>query len=384
MIAVRLIIVGGGIGGLTAAIALRRVGIDVVVYEQAARSDEIGAGITVQPNAVRVLERLGLGARLAELGADLARSATYYADGTLVGEEPSTGLGMHRADLVTILTERLPDGVVHHGRRCTWFDQDQDRATVRLDDGTAVTADAVVAADGIHSTFQGVVTGRSEPLFSGMMAYRGLIPRDRMPDWPDGQVKTWYGQDRSIRFYPVRAGRLINCVAAVPADDELRESWSAAGDPLALAAAFADGWDPAVRELLGRVDRTFRWGLYDREPLLRWSRGRLTLLGDAAHPMLPHLGQGANQSIEDAIALATLLRGVNGDRVPLALRRYEILRLNRTARFQQMARLNAAPLVKGQTSTWRQRAVNLRQPWVYDYDVEVEAEALALDHAPGY
>jgi salicylate hydroxylase len=371
----KVAVVGGGIGGLTAALALRRAGLDVAVYEQASALGEIGAGITVQPNGVRVLDRLGLAPRLAEVGADLARSATYYADGTLVAEEASTGLGLHRADLMAILLERLPAEVLHLGKRCVAFDQDHDHASVRFADGTVARADVVVAADGIHSVLQQHVTDRAEPLFSGLMAYRGLVPADRFPDWPAGQVKTWYGHDRSIRFYPVRAGELINCVAAVPADEQMRESWSATGDPHALRAEFGDGWDPAVHNMLAQVGTTFRWGLYDREPLLRWSDGRLTLLGDAAHPMLPHLGQGANQAMEDALALAALLRDVDPGQVPPALYRYQILRLHRTARFQQLARLNAAPLSRNATGQ-RHRAANLRQSWVYDYDVEAEAAAL--------
>src|SRR5262249_46809097 len=158
------------------------------------------------------------------------------------------------------------------------------------------------------------------------------------PEWPQSLV-IWAGNGKHLLTYPVRAGRLINFVGFVPADVQMRESWPAPGDPAVLAAEFA-GWNCEVHRLLDQVDTTFKWGLYDRNPLPRWTKGRLTLLGDAAHPMLPHMGQGANQAIEDAMALATLLRGVSTTYVPNALVQYESLRHDRTARVQQLSRSN--------------------------------------------
>jgi salicylate hydroxylase len=179
----------------------------------------------------------------------------------------------------------------------------------------------------------------------------------------------WGGDGKHLIAYPVRGGELINYVGFVPADDQMRESWSAPGDPAVLAAEFAD-WAPQVRHLLARIETTFKWGLYDREPLSRWTHGRLTLLGDAAHPMLPHMGQGANQAIEDAMALAILLRGVTAADAPAALMRYQTLRRDHTARVQRSARANGHGFDTGQP-------VSLNYSWVRDYDVETEALAVS-------
>jgi salicylate hydroxylase len=206
----------------------------------------------------------------------------------------------------------------------------------------------------------------ADPVFSGTVAYRGLFPAARLPDWPKDLV-TWGGEGKHVIAYPVRAGQLINFVGFVAADEQMREPWSAPGDPALLAAEF-DDWDPQARHLLARVETTFKWGLYDREPLARWTHGRLTVLGDAAHPMLPHMGQGANQAIEDAMALAILLRGVTAADAPAALIRYQTLRRDHTARVQRSARANGLGFDSGQP-------VSLNHSWVRDYDVEREALA---------
>jgi 2-polyprenyl-6-methoxyphenol hydroxylase-like FAD-dependent oxidoreductase len=220
------------------------------------------------------------------------------------------------------------------GLRCADFSQDGGRATVGFGDGTAATADVVIGADGMHSVLQGFVVAPAEPVFSGVVAYRGLVPRP--DDHPPDAMRMWVGPSKHFLVYPVRAGQLLNYVGFVPSDVSVRESWSAPGDPAALAAHFA-GWDPAIGQVIAAISETggsgFRWGMYDRVPLPRWSSGRLTLLGDAAHPMLPHLGQGVNQALEDAVALATLLGACAGSAgVPRALATYEELRRDRTAR----------------------------------------------------
>jgi 2-polyprenyl-6-methoxyphenol hydroxylase-like FAD-dependent oxidoreductase len=209
---------------------------------------------------------------------------------------------------------------------------------VSFEGGVTVEADVVIAADGIHSVLQRHVVDPTEPMFSGMVAYRGLIPAAKLPDWPSDLV-AWGGHGKHLMSYPVRAGELINYVGVVPADEQIGESWSAAADPASLAAQFAD-YNPQARRLVTAVDTTSVWGLYDREPLPRWTVGRLTLLGDAAHPMLPHMAQGTNQAIEDAMALATLLCGATAADVAQALTRYQTLRRDRTAQVQQCARTN--------------------------------------------
>jgi salicylate hydroxylase len=340
-----VLIVGGGIGGLFAANALIAQGLRVSVYEQAPALGEVGAGFYVTPNAVRHVERVGLGPAFERWGARVGTGSTYFRyDGTPIAPVQVTDsagwnacFGMHRADFVDLLAANLPAGIVHPGHRAVGFEQNGERARVRFANGATAEADVVVAADGIHSELRPHVFPPSTPVFHGTICYRGLVPRERLPDWPMDRWEMWAGRSKHFLVFPVRHGTMVNYVGFVPTDEEMKESWSAPGDPDVLRRDF-EGWDPRIGEVLRQVDKTFRWALYDREPLSIWSKGRLTLLGDAAHPMLPHLGQGANQSIEDGIALATILAQVDSPRVPAALLAYERLRRERVAQVQLGAR----------------------------------------------
>ena len=321
--ALRAVVVGGGIGGVAAAVALARAGIDVQVHEQARQLAEVGAGVSLAPNGLLMLERLGVGDGIRRLGSPYASSELRLPDGRAVRHEPyqfavaGRNVGIHRADLLALLAGQLPPGTVRTGHRCTDFRQDdagdEGSATAVFADGSTVTADVVIGADGIHSVLQGFVVAPAEPVFSGVVAYRGLVPR--LAGYPDGAIRMWMGEGRHFLVFPVRAGQLLNYVGFVSSGTAVRESWSASGDPAALAAYFA-GWDPLIGRVIAAISGPggsgFQWGMYDRTPLPRWSSGRLTLLGDAAHPMLPHLGQGVNQALEDAVALATLLGGRHG------------------------------------------------------------------------
>ena len=340
-------IIGGGIGGLFAANALVAQGIAVSVYEQAPDIGEVGAGVFLTPNSVRHLERIGLGPAVEKWGARVGHESRYFRhDGAPIAPVQVTDsagwnatFGMHRADLVAILADALPVGTVHTGHRCTGFDQDKRIARVSFANGASIEADIVIAADGIHSELRPHVFASSQPVFSGSVAYRGLVSHDRVPHWPTDRWQMWLGQGRHFLAFPVRAGTLINYVGFVPSDEEMKESWSAPGDPDVLRQAFA-GWDPRIHELLKEVQMTFRWALYDREPLPLWTLQRLSLLGDAAHPMLPHLGQGANQSIEDGMALAIILARTDSATAPQGLHAYERLRRERVAQVQRGAREN--------------------------------------------
>jgi len=240
-------------------------------------------------------------------------------------------------------------------------------------------ADVVIGADGIHSELRPFVYPPSKPVFSGSVAYRGLVPHERVPDWPVDRWQMWLGKGKHFLAFPVRTGKLINFVGFVPADKEMRESWSAPGDPDKLREEFA-GWDPRIGALLQKVEMTFRSALYDRDPLPVWTNGRLSLLGDAAHPMLPHLGQGANQSIEDGMALATILGRADTASAPAALLAYERLRRERVAAVQRGARENGlrydsfyADLSIRDSEITAHSAFRKR---LYDYDVVSEAEAV--------
>ena len=245
------------------------------------------------------------------------------------------------------------------------------RATAVFAGGTTVTADVVIGADGIHSVLQGFVVAPAKPVFSGVVAYRGLVPR--VDEYPADAMRMWVGESKHFLVFPVRAGQLLNYVGFVPSGTSVRESWSTPGDPAALAAHFA-GWDPIIGEVIAAISGPggsgFQWGMYDRAPLPRWSSGRLTLLGDAAHPMLPHLGQGVNQALEDAVALATLLGATTGPAgVPRALAAYEGLRRDRTARVQLGSRRQGA--------SWdRSGSQLIDRRWIYEYDAWAEAAAL--------
>jgi salicylate hydroxylase len=381
-------VVGGGIGGLFAANALIAQGLVVSVYEQAPALGEIGAGVFLTPNSVRQLQRVGLEPEVERRGARVGADSRYFRhDGTPIAPVQVTDssgwnatFGMHRADLIELLAAALPTGIVHTGHRCTGFTQTADAARVSFANGATIEADVVIAADGIHSELRQYVTPPSRPVFHGSVAWRGVLPHRRIPHWPTDAWLMWLGQGRHFLTFPVRAGELINYVGFVPADEEMKESWSAPGDPDVLRHEFA-GWDPRIGTLLGEVEHTFRWALYDREPLPTWSRGRLTLLGDAAHPMLPHLGQGANQSIEDGIALATILARASNATAPVALLAYEQLRRERVALVQRGARENglrydsANPDLGVRDAEIQAHAAFRKR--LYDHDVVPEAEAIA-------
>ena len=244
--------------------------------------------------------------------------------------------------------------------------------------GDSIEADIIVAADGIHSTLQKYVVEPIAAEFSGVRAYRGLISREKLPDWPEAAHMVWMGDGKHFIAYPVRSGRLLNYVGFVATKDETIESWSAAGDVEELAASF-DGWDPQIARLLETVETCYWWGLYDRRPLASWTSGRLVLLGDAAHAMLPHLGQGANQAIEDGVALALLLEGRDPDQVPDILPNYEKFRRARTDAIQAEARKTGLRYdSKCKNLEQRDREIaksGVFRKSLYDYDVEKAALA---------
>jgi salicylate hydroxylase len=383
-----VIIVGGGIGGLFAANALIAHGLNVSVYEQASALGDVGAGVFLTPNSVRHLQRVGLGPEVEKWGARVGPGSHYFRhDGAPIAPVQVTDssgwnatFGMHRADFVELLAKALPAGVVHTGHRCTGFTQEGDKARVSFANGDTAEADIVFGADGIHSELRPFVFPPSNPVFHGSVAYRGVVAHDRVPHWPTDRWLMWLGKGKHFLAFPLRAGKLINYVGFVPADREMKESWSAPGDPDVLRREFA-GWDPRIEGLLRQVEKTFRWALYDREPLPAWTRGRLTLLGDAAHPMLPHLGQGANQSIEDGMALATILSRANDKTAPAALLAYERLRRERVAQVQRGARENGMRYDSAYSDLGvRDAEIAAHAAFrkrLYDHDVVPEAQAAA-------
>src|SRR3954469_9597518 len=381
-------IVGGGIGGLFAANALCAKGVQVSLYEQASAIGEVGAGVFLTPNSVRHLQRVGLGPQVERRGARVGHDSHYFRhDGAPIAPVQVTDssgwnatFGMHRADFVEMLAGALPSGIVCPGHRATGFEQSGEVARVSFANGAVAEGDVVIAADGIHSELRPHAAPPSRPVFHGSVAYRGVLPRDRIPHWPTDRWQMWLGKGKHFLSFPVRSGELINYVGFVPADAEMKESWSAPGDPDVLRREF-EGWDPRIGTLLSQVEKPFRWALYDREPLPSWTRGRLTLLGDAAHPMLPHLGQGANQSIEDGMALATILARAEPENAPTALLAYERLRRERVAQVQRGARENGMRYDSAYSDLGvRDAEIAAHAAFrrrLYDHDVVPEAKAAA-------
>ncbi|WP_428666009.1 FAD-dependent oxidoreductase [Reyranella sp.] len=346
----KIVVIGGGIGGLSAALHLLHAGFDVHVYEQAPRITEIGAGIQMSPNASRLLIRLGLKKALDAAGVrPLAVHQRRWDNGRTLqraplGSEIETTFGapyyhLHRADLANLLAAALPAERLHVGHKLADLEQNGDRVTARFDNGATVETDLLVGADGIHSRVRHVLFGPEKPRFTGCVAWRGLVPAERVAKLGiEVASNNWMGPDGHVVHYWVSAGRLMNVVCVAEHGDWTSDGWTDKGN-VADALARYEGWHPMVRSLISAFPETYIWALHDRLPLPQWTAGRVTLLGDACHPMLPFMAQGAAQSIEDGAALASLLSAMPDD-VPAALRRYEEIRKPRATRLQEASANN--------------------------------------------
>jgi len=392
------IVVGAGIGGLTAAIALRRAGIDVRLFEQAPQLGEVGAGIQMSPNGTRILHRLGLAAPLRGVGVrPLASVFRRYDDGRVLANDPLADqcektfgapyYHLHRADLLEVLAAAVPKELVHLGHRCVGLTQYRDRVEVKFQDGSTADAEVVIGADGIHSEVRRALFGPESPRFSGDMAYRGLVPAERLAHLElEVTASSWWGPHRHfVHYFVGRGARYVNFVGIVPAGEWRLESWTAKGEVSDALAAFAD-FHPRVREIIAGVKTINRWAVYDRDALPRWTEGRVTLMGDAAHAMLPYMAQGAVQSIEDAVILARCLERADSSAINAALLRYEAIRKPRATRCQEGSRSNRTFFHMPDGAGQRDRDANLgslatlpsaRSAWLYGHDVETEFEQQA-------
>ena len=362
-------VVGAGMGGLAVAATLRRAGIDVQVYEQASRFARIGAGIQMMPNSMKVLRGIGIEERLRQVAfAPYSHLNRDGYSGEFTRELPmpeslysAPYLCMHRADLHDALASVVPADIVHLNKKLAGLEQKGGRVTLRFADGSSATADAVVGADGVHSTVRDIVVGPDEPIHKGRIAYRAVFPAHLMGGFDIGRSRTkWWGKDRHIViYYTTKAKSEVYFVTSVPEPDEwiTKESWSAKGDVTELRAAYAD-FHEDVRNVLNACPDCHKWAILEREPLPRWSDGNVVLLGDAAHPMTPYMAQGAATSIEDAAVLARCLADVEGDDIAGALRRYEAHRKPRTSVVQAISSAN----------TWMRDERGGDTSWLYGYD----------------
>lgn len=353
MTPLRVAVAGAGIGGLTLALALQDRGVDVSVYEQAEQLTEVGAGVALASNGTRLLRRLGVGDALASEASGSSHMIFRRRDGSLVAahrlDDPYTERfggpfqGLHRVALQRVLAAAMGDGVIHTGQRCVAVDSEAGAGGIRLrfEDGEDVVADVVVAADGVHSALRDQVGAGDDAVFSGTVGFRGVVPVEQLPSLPDPDAaQFWMGPGRHLLHYPIDGGARVNFLAVVRTPAWTSQRWMESCDPSEAAVAF-EGWHPAATEMTSAVTEATRWALFDRRPLRHWSRGRLVLLGDAAHAMLPHQGQGANQTIEDAVVLADELAESSPTDVEAALVRYEQRRRRRTRRVQRVSRLTA-------------------------------------------
>jgi salicylate hydroxylase len=388
----RVIIIGAGIGGLVAALALRRAGIEVEIFEQAAAWREIGAGIQISPNASRILERLGLANSLRDFGVrPLAVQIRRWDNGhiltrQLLGDECERIFGapyyhFHRAELLDLLTAALPGGMIRLDHRCVDIKHHSDRIEVKFHNGAIADADLLVGADGIHSTVRELIVGAESPRFSGHVAYRGLVPAERVAHLGlEVNASSWWGPGHHFVHYFVGAGaRYVNWVAVMPGQWRI-ESWTARGE-VADALREFEGWHPQVGAIISAADTTNRWALYDRDPLARWAVGRAALLGDAAHAMLPYMAQGAVQAIEDAAVLARCLEWAGPQELAAALCRYEEMRKPRATRCQEGSRRNGEMYHLVDCAQQQLRDTSLgsvttaplpQNVWLYGHDVEAE------------
>ena len=364
----RIAIIGAGIGGLTAAACLRRIGMDVRIYEQARGFTRLGAGIQQAPNSIRVLYALGLKEKLlAQAFQPDSNDSRDHDTGRLTNSLP---LGqsvlqrhgvpyflMHRGDLHAMLADLVPAETVRLNHKLAGLDQASD-GTVRLSftNRDTAEADAVIGADGVHSVVRAFMLGEEQPRYTGRVAYRTVFPTALLGGLQPFPCVKWWGPDRHIVSYFVNPRRdELYFVTSTPEPEFSAEFWSAKGELGTMRAAY-DMFHPQVRAILAACPDVHKWALVERDPLPHWVEGNVALLGDACHPMTPYMAQGASTSIEDGAVLSRCLEGVDRDGLHSALLRYEATRKERTSRIQRTSAEN----------TW------LKEPhdadWVYGYD----------------
>jgi len=382
-----VLIIGAGIGGLALAHALLQRGKSVRVLETAPALENVGAGIQIPPNAVKVLRALGLENAVMEyafhpraIEARMGRSGHRVFDIPLAAEaEKRWGapyLHIHRADYIAALSEGLPDGVLQLNARVNSYEQTEGDVSVRCVNGTYLTGQYLIGADGIRSQIREHMLGPDAPKFTGNMAWRAVVPAERLGGLvPNPTACAWFGPNRHAVTYRLGAqGQLVNFVGVVEQAAWKEEGWAIAGDRVAALNDF-DGWHPVIQNLIENADSLHRWALFDRAPLDKWVDGRAALMGDAAHPMLPFLAQGAAMAVEDAWVLAEVISSGQ------TLSQYQNQRLPRTSKVQAASRANMGLFHKASLPAqlmtygpmWAAgklvpNVVHRRMDWIYGFD----------------
>lgn len=391
----KVLIAGGGIGGLTAALCLLHHGHDVEIFEQASELGEVGAGIQISPNAMKVFRAIGIEDLIAQnafrpekIEARMGESGMTLFEIPLADHAQKVWnapyLHIHRADYIAALNEALvsyPNHDLHLGVSVDSYEQTPDGAIAVLSDGRMANGDILIGADGIHSAVRTQMLGPDKPRFTGNVAWRAVVPMDRLKDnFPNPTACAWMGRGKHAVTYQLRRGELANFVGVVERDDWTNEDWNESASRDEALEDFS-GWHPVIQNLIEQADELFKWALFDREPLVQWVDGRIALLGDAAHPMLPFLAQGAAMAVEDAWVLAATLTN-NPDDPMNALAEYQHQRKPRASRVQKASKANAKTFHRrsflGRFSTYAPmwiagrvapRLVHQRMNYLYGHDV---------------
>ena len=389
-----VLIVGGGIGGLSAALCLARYDISSEIIEQASEITEVGAGLQLSPNCSRVLHNLGLKSALSKNAVKPEsikirswRTGVVLETTTLGSEiQAITGFPyyhIHRADLIALLLDAIDSEsliTLHKGESVTSFSQEADRVSVHTQN-TSYEGDVLIGADGLHSTIRSQMFGQDKPVFTGNVAWRFLVPVSQLVDKPEMSAQSWWGPNKHLVHYYVKGGDFVNCVCVVEKQSSDLESWDQRGDVKELKQAFRH-WHEDIQLLMENIDNKscFKTALYDRRPMNSWSKKRVSLLGDACHPTLPTMAQGAAMAIEDAAAISFCID--NGGKDPeKALLHYQSLRMKRTASLQRWARRNAKIFHLGGPAAWMRDRLMFLGPAskvleeVYAYNVYANNES---------
>jgi salicylate hydroxylase len=385
----RIVIVGAGIGGLAAAVALRQRGFEVELHERSPKLEEVGAGLQVGPNAVKVLYALELKEQLHRNAFEPTNMLSLkWDDATLRSRTPfketaiekygAPYMTAHRADLHGMLRGALPERIIHLGATCVGATTANGVAVARFADGSEAEGDAVIGADGIRSAIRAQLFGADAPRFTEMMCWRCMVPMDKVPtrvglngsvSIEHGEYFGWIGPNGHVICYPIGQGDTLNIFAGHVTDQWVEESWSAKSSQQELLDAYA-GWNEALLGMFRHVHDVYKWGIYDRDPVPQWTQGRVTLLGDAAHPTMPTLAQGGNMAIEDGYVLARNLARHSGD-IDAALAGYVSERQPRTARITMQSRQQFANNRKVPPPPFLDRT------WIFTFDATKEPESAA-------